>query len=104
MRRLDQPSRSGSKEFVDCLFCRVPSDSDDEHVATLTRLQAKQGIRMDHIKAHYQKKHKVEMPSEGRSLLDLGFTVGARRECAALSTDGELETHESATPDTSTMM
>ncbi len=43
------------------------------------------------------------MPSDGKSLLDLGFTVGARRDCAALSTDGELETQESATLDTSTM-
>ena len=53
-RRLDQPSRIASKEFVDCLFCRFPSDSDDEHVAraSLTRLQVKQGIRKDQLISH----------------------------------------------------
>ena len=55
MRRSDQPSRIASKEFGDCIFCRVPCDSDDEHVArvTFTKMQAKHGIRMDKLKAHY---------------------------------------------------
>ena len=53
--------------------------------------------------SHYKKKHKVEMPSEGRSLLDLSFTIGSRREAVAISSDGELENQESATPCTSTM-
>ena len=104
-RRLDQPSPIPSKLFVDCLFIKVPSDSDDEHVlrATFTRMQAKHGIRMDKLKTQYKRKHKGEMPSEGMSLLDLGFTLVARREDAAISSDGELENEESATPCTSTM-
>jgi len=55
-RRLDdQPSPIPSKEFVDGLFCRVPNDSDDELVAraTFTKMQAKHGIQMDKLKAHY---------------------------------------------------
>ena len=54
-RRSDQPSRIASKEFVDCLFCRVPSDSDDEPIAraTFTKMQAKHNIRLDKLKAHY---------------------------------------------------
>jgi len=65
-RRLDQPLSISSKELVDCLFCRVPSDSDDEHVAraTLARMQAKHSIRMDKLKAYYKKTHKGEMPTE----------------------------------------
>ena len=53
-RRLDQPSRIASKEFVDCLFCRFPSDSDDEPTAraTFTKIQAKHGIRMEKLKEH----------------------------------------------------
>ena len=58
---------------------------------------------MERLKAHYKKKHKGEIPSEGRSLLDMGFTLGARREAAAMSSDGELGNQESVTPGTSTM-
>ena len=43
------------------------------------------------------------MPSEIKSLLDMGFAVGARSEVVAMSSDGELGKHESATPCTSTM-
>ncbi len=43
------------------------------------------------------------MPSEGMSLLDFGFTLGARREGAAMSSDGELDSHGTATPSTSMM-
>ena len=55
-RRLDQTSRIARKEFLDCLFCRVPSDSDDDHVGrvTFTQMQAKHGIRMDMLKAQYK--------------------------------------------------
>ena len=105
MRRLDQPSPIPSKEFVDCLFCRIPSDSNDEPGprVTFTKSQAKQGIRRDKLQAHYKKKHKAEMPSEGMSLLHWGFTQGARRGDVAMLSDGELENQESATPGTSTM-
>ena len=62
-RMLDQPSRIASKELVYCLFCKVPSDSDDEPVAlaTFKKMQAKHGIRLDKLKAHYKKKHKGEI-------------------------------------------
>ncbi len=45
-RRLDQPSHIASKEFVECLFCIVPSDSDDDHAGrvTFTQMQAKHSI------------------------------------------------------------
>ncbi len=45
--RLDQPSPHPivAKEFVDCLLCELPSDSEDEQRhATLTRRQASDGI------------------------------------------------------------
>ena len=62
-RRLEQPSSStyGSKDYVDCLFCGVPSDSEDEttmHRRKLTRKQANQGIRLDRLMIHYKGKHK----------------------------------------------
>ncbi len=99
MRRLDQPSPIPSKEFVDSLFCKIPSDSDDEPEprSTLTRMQAKNGIRMDKLKTRSYKKHKAIMTSEGMSLLDTDFTLGARREGAAMSSDGELNNHGTAT-------
>ena len=58
---------------------------------------------MDKLKEHYKNKHKGEIPSDGRSLLDIGFTLGARREAAAMSSDGELGDQESVIPGTSTM-
>ena len=47
-RRIDQPSPhlARSKEFVECLICRLPSDSEEEEGrTTLRRKQAKDGIR-----------------------------------------------------------
>ena len=77
--RLDQPSgsRTKAKQFVNCSFCVVPSDTEDEDRphASLTLKQVRDGIRLDHLLAHIKKKHKGHMPSEGRSLLDLGFTL-----------------------------
>ena len=76
MRRMDQPSPHPirAKEFVDCLFCELPSDSDDEERhATLTR----DGIRLDKFMSHLKAKHKAHIPTEGRSLLEMGFTVSA---------------------------
>ncbi len=46
-RRLDQlfPHPIRAKEFVDCLFCELPSDSEDgQRHATLARKQARDGI------------------------------------------------------------
>ncbi len=39
LRRIDQPSPhlARSKEFVDCLICRLPSDSEDEERRTTLR-------------------------------------------------------------------
>ncbi len=75
-RRLDQPSHNnyGSKDYVDCLLCGAPSDSDDDIVRRkLTRKQVNQDIRLDRLMIHYKGKHRDAFPSEGRSLLDLGF-------------------------------
>ena len=79
-RRLEQPSERnfGSKQFVDCLLCGVPSDSDDDiAMRKLTRKQRNQGIRLDKLMRHFKGKHRDAFPSSGRSLLDLGFTVSS---------------------------
>jgi hypothetical protein len=79
-RKLDRSSHNnyGSKEYVDCLLCGVPSDSDDDIVKRkLTIKQVNQGIRLDMLMIHYKGKHRDAFPSEGRSLLDLGFTVAS---------------------------
>ncbi len=42
------------------------------------------------------KKHKRDMPSEGRSMLDMGFTPAGGGGAAGLSTDAEMDIEESA--------
>ena len=98
-RRLDQPSANTArcKEFVDCMFCGCPSDSpDDKRLEKLKRKQIIDGIRLDHLRDHYMKKHKHDLPSEGKSLLDMGFTRAGGSGAAGLSTYAEIEIEESA--------
>jgi hypothetical protein len=79
------------------MFCGCPSDSpDDERLEKLTRKQIRDGIRLDHLRDHYMKKHKRDAPSEGRSLLDMGFTRAGGSGAAGLSTNAEMEIEESA--------
>ncbi len=74
LRRLDRPSPhlARSKEFVDCLICRLPSDlENEEERTTLRRRHVKDGIRLDKLSQHFKAKHKGHLPSEGMSLLDI---------------------------------
>ena len=72
MRRLDL---YGSNEYVDCLMCGVPSDSEDGTVTKkMTRKQANQGIHLDRLMILCKGKHREALLVEGRSLVDLGFT------------------------------
>ena len=41
----------------------------------MTRRQVQDGIRLDRLMLHFKAKRKGELPSEGRSLLDMGFTL-----------------------------
>ncbi len=41
----------------------------------MTRRQGKDGIRLGGLLLDFKAKHKGEMPIEGRSLLDMGFTL-----------------------------
>jgi hypothetical protein len=87
MRMLDQPSPHliRAKEFVDCILCELPSDSEDkDRHATLTRRQAGDGIRLDKFMSHFKAKHKADIPTEGRSLLDMGFTISVAHEDGSL--------------------
>ncbi len=80
MRRLDQPSPQPirAKEFVDCLFCELPIEfEDEERHATLPRRQARDDIRLDTFMSHFKAKHKAQIPTEGKSLLEMGFTISA---------------------------
>ena len=104
-RRLDQPSPhlARSKEVVDCMFCRLPSDSEDEGGrAKIRRKQAKDDIRLDKLLQHFKKNHKGDMPSEGMSLLDMGFTRDVGRDTAQLSHDSVMELEEEGGPSTAT--
>ena len=101
LRRLDQPSPHPirAKELVDCLFCRLPSDSEDEGVrAKIRRKQAKDGIRLDKLMQHFKVQHKGDIPSEGRSLLDMGFTRDLGRLTVEMPQDAAMETEEIAEP------
>jgi len=78
-RREEQPSSANfrTREYVDCLLCGVPSDSDDEPPTRnrSSKLQAKKGIRLDTLMRHYKKKHKDVFHVEGMNLLDMGFSI-----------------------------
>jgi hypothetical protein len=78
-RRLNQPSSVTflAREYVDSIFCSVPSDFEDEPPVrnTFCKLQAIKGISLDMLMYHYKKKHKDTSPSERWSLLSMGFTA-----------------------------
>ncbi len=92
LRREDQPSSVSfrTREYVDCLLCGAPSDSDDEPPTRnrSIRIQAQKGIRLDTLMRHYKKKHKDVFHVEGRSLLDMGFTITRAVESA--KADGDI--------------
>ncbi len=57
IKRMDQPSTHPirAKEFVECMFCRLPSDSEEEGGrAKRRRKQAQDGIRLDKLMQHYK--------------------------------------------------
>ena len=83
-RRLGHPSfvNFRTREYADCLLCRVPSDSEDEPRIKNTRNQVMKGIRLDNLLIHYKKKHKDAFPAEGRSLLVMIFSVTSAVEAA----------------------
>ena len=57
------------------MLCRLPSDSDNEGGrGTRRRRHARDVIRLDKFLENFKAKHKENVPSEGRSLLDIGFT------------------------------
>ncbi len=96
-RMPDQPSPAPmkAKELVDCLFCRVPSDSeDDEGHPTVIRRQWRDGIRLDKFMLYFKAKHKGDILAEGRSVLDIGFTEARARVNAYMA----MEAKESAGP------
>jgi hypothetical protein len=103
LRRIDQSSHhlAKYKEFVDYLICRPPTDSESEEVrTTLRRRHVKDGIRLDKLSQHFKAKHKGHLPSEGMSLLDMGFTRG-NAASTELSEDAVMETEEEGVPRTS---
>ena len=95
-RRLDQPSSVNfrTREYVDYLFCSVPSDSEDEPpIRKKSTNQARKRIRLDNLLQHYKEKHKDAFPAEGRSLLDMGFIVAVAVEAAkSTATDKHYST------------
>jgi hypothetical protein len=44
--------------------------------------------------SHFKAKHKTHKPTEGKSLLDMGFTALVAREAGSLPLDEDLETEE----------
>jgi hypothetical protein len=76
----------------------MPSDSEDEvERGNLWRQkQVIDGIRLDKLLKYFKAKHKGEIPSEGNSRLDMGFTREYGREAAHLSNDEVTEIEESA--------
>ena len=105
-RRLNQPSSITfrAREYVDCIFCGVPNDSEDVPPVrnTLSKRQAMKGICLDMLMVHYKKKHKDAFPSEGRSLLNMGFIVTsaavATRAVEAAPIPSESDMHEAEDP------
>ena len=77
-RRLDSlsPHPHPSKEFVDCLLCAVPSDSENDQVRRkMTRKNTRKGIRLDRLMRHFNGQHRSEPSTRGRTLLQYpGFS------------------------------
>ena len=66
--------------------------------AKIRRKQAKDGIRLDKLLQHFKVQHKGDIPSEGRSLLDMGFTRDLGRSTVEMPQDAAMETEEIAEP------
>ncbi len=64
LRRMDQPSPqpNPSKQFVDCLFCAAPSDSEDDQAhRRMTRKNTRKGIiRLDMLTRDFNVQHRGE--------------------------------------------
>jgi len=78
-RRLYQPSSlpHKSKELVSCLFCDTSSyPNDEEHAGGRVGRQkwCKGVLRLGKLLKHVKDKHPECLPTEGRSLLSMGFT------------------------------
>ena len=94
-QRLDQysPHPIRAKEFVDCMLCELPSYSEDEERhATLTRRQARDGIRLDKFMSHFKAKHKAHIPTDGMSLFEMGSTISVAREAGFVPLAEDVET------------
>jgi hypothetical protein len=78
--------------MVDYMFCRLPSDFEDDidRGNVWRRKQVKDGIRLNKLMKHFKAKHKGEISSEGRSLLAMGFTREYGREATEMSQDEDL--------------
>ena len=79
-RRFYQPSHVShkSKELVSCLYCDTSSFPDDEEHAgeRVGRNKRCKGVlRLDKLMKHIKSNHADCIPSEGRSLLRMGFTT-----------------------------
>jgi hypothetical protein len=80
-RRLQQPSPTPHKckELVSCLFCDTstyPYDAKRGGVRVGTQKRCKGVICLDKLVTHTNKAHPECSPAEGRSLLDMDFTIG----------------------------
>jgi hypothetical protein len=89
-RRFYQPSHvpHKSKELVNCLFCDTSSYlDDDEHAGGRVGRQKRcKGIlRLDKLLKHIKDKHPECLPTEGRSLLSMGFTRAGGDVCRNIS-------------------
>jgi hypothetical protein len=79
-RRLYQPTPPPHRyrEIVNCLFCDTSSNPDaEEHVADSVgrRKRCKGFLRLDKLTKHIKDKHLECLPTEGTSLLRMGFTM-----------------------------
>ena len=79
-RRYNQPSPTPrkSRELVSCLLCDTSSypDDADHAVERVGRNKRCKGVvRLDKLMKHITSAHPECIPAEGRSLLDMGFTM-----------------------------
>jgi hypothetical protein len=79
-RRLHQPRPipHKCKELVSCMFCDTSSYLDDaKHVVVRIgrHKRCKGVIHLDKLAKHINKTHPECIPAEGRSQLDMGFTM-----------------------------
>ena len=80
-RRYNQPSPTPakSKELVSYLFCdtsRYPDDAAHAAERVGRNKRCKGVVRLDKLMKHITTAHPDRIPAEGRSRLDMGFTMG----------------------------